>query len=1147
MTPLRSTLIIDARIEQICSIFDSMQTPVLVVNLDLVPMYENHASFEYFGRKIVLIEETTDTLPELVNKTRSFATQDLLVEKHTLLNVDVEWRRFTVAGNELITISINDIEHKHNIPLLSTGHKVQDEVGLFYTLVQHAPDAILILDFDRKRYVEANKMAVELFGYEKEDLLKMILGDLSPVVLSSGQLSKEVYAKHITECIKKNLSVSFEWEIKSKSGTLIPCEIRVVKLPTSRGIYIRNSITDISERKRSELEIAAHKKHFSNVFENNITPLVIIDENQLILESNKAFCKLLGFKKPFLRKKRFESFIKGNSNVIKRELVHITSGGKRSQALPIKAQILGHNNQVFQTHISIKNVSEKGEVPNYLISIKDVSKEMQMVEKLNVQEHQYQSLFNHSPLGLMIYNVFENKIISINKKGLQILGYSLKELGGLDYKKTFFFNKPFINFEDNEQQIFAFIKQVLDNKVPTEKFRAIHKKGHDIFIEATGYRIYKQAKGFIVLGFSDITDLVQGHEKLIRKNNQLNAFVQDNTIPLAMLDRDMNFILVSKKWMNLFPSQKFTNIIGKNYQEVYSNTSMRWKLVHTRALKGETIQFNKDLFVGEDGNSKWLRWQVSPWYEREEEIGGLIINCEDISDEIQIEDKLKQTEGRFKSYFETTTIGWIELDVTKLLDQLQHLDADYSPVNFLDLYQKLATETVYNQQVMDIFGLQSLHSNMAEFQEFIQEGKERFVLKLYNSFKHNIGYFEEEVQIVNRFGETRYLYISAEIPTLNSGSHVVFGFLDITDLKTSVHALRESEERYRTIFDSNALGIIYTNYDKGIVKVNEAFESMFGYNESEMQGLKETEILYPAYVKLNDKMFENFRLAKIRNATLEQEYKQKNGRRLIAKTTSNALYDDGRHYGTVTMIEDITDRKIQESKIKHQNIELKKINRELDQFVYSAAHDLRAPIANVMGLVKLLRLEQLSGNALQYIDLQEKSLAKLDEFIRSIVDYSRNSRLKISKDSIEFNSFIHEIIDQYLYTENADKLKIRVVVDQSAKFISDKSRMSIVFNNLISNAVRYMDVSKKSPFLTVTIKANSKAAELVVEDNGIGIEEEHIDNIFKLFYRANSGSKGTGIGLYIVKDAIDKLKGRIEVRSGYTKGTTFVVHLKNLQ
>ena len=124
-------------------------------------------------------------------------------------------------------------------------------------------------------------------------------------------------------------------------------------------------------------------------------------------------------------------------------------------------------------------------------------------------------------------------------------------------------------------------------------------------------------------------------------------------------------------------------------------------------------------------------------------------------------------------------------------------------------------------------------------------------------------------------------------------------------------------------------------------------------------------------------------------------------------------------------------------------------------------------------------------------------------------------------------------------------MDIKVNVYQSCDLYTDYNRLSVVMNNLVSNAVRYMDVGKMDCFLHIEAKCEADTACIKVMDNGIGIEKEHMQSIFDLFYRANAASKGTGIGLYIVKETVDKLLGSIEVDSTYGNGTTFTVCFKN--
>jgi PAS domain S-box-containing protein len=673
--------------------------------------------------------------------------------------------------------------------------------------------------------------------------------------------------------------------------------------------------------------------------------------------------------------------------------------------------------------------------------------------------------------------------------------------------------------------------------------------------ELTGWniafrRVVSREKEFVMATLKpvgeNISEQDDSRSDYVLQTAQLNAFVEYNTIPAAMFDRDMNYINVGQKWLDLYPTDSGADIIGKNYYHLHPNIPRRWRLQHMKAMEGSTVSNPRDMHIRANGNKEWFKWMAKPWFEQENVIGGIIIYAEIVTERVESEIASRKQEIKYKSYFENTTLGWMEVDANELVEYCRKTSAEhFSERKAVNLLQQSKVIEI-NDQLRDIFDIHGMPAADFEPTEFIKENIHGFLWKMVGSFRNSDNLFEHELVIENRQKQRKNIYISVRLPKGDDFGNIIFGVLDVTDFKNSIVALRESEERYRTMFESNSLGVVYTNYKKSMIRVNPAFSQMFGYTEDEMQFIDEKDLLIAKFRKLNDSMVESFKNGTKRFVTVEKEYKRKNGKRLIANTSSSALFDaSGAHYGTVTIIDDITERKINERKIRKQNVELTKINRELDQFVYSAAHDLRAPIANVLGLVKLLKLEDLSVAAEQYVGLQEKSIDKLDEFIRSIVDYSRNSRSGFLKKDIDFESFIPEVTQQYGYLDNADKLKISVSIDQPVPFVTDSSRLSIIMNNMVSNAVRYMDTTKAKPFLSIKVKCTKREAIITVQDNGIGIEKEHLGSIFDMFYRATADSKGTGIGLYIVHETVAKIQGRIEVKSIFNEGTTFVVTLKN--
>jgi signal transduction histidine kinase len=228
------------------------------------------------------------------------------------------------------------------------------------------------------------------------------------------------------------------------------------------------------------------------------------------------------------------------------------------------------------------------------------------------------------------------------------------------------------------------------------------------------------------------------------------------------------------------------------------------------------------------------------------------------------------------------------------------------------------------------------------------------------------------------------------------------------------------------------------------------------------------------------------------------------------------------------------------------NEELRKANTELDRFVYSVSHDLRAPIASVLGLIDIAKKEPDEAQRLRYLSLMQESLLRLDNFIHDIIDYSRNNRLESTPEAIDMEILTEEVAGSLRYIPEAYTIELIRDFSLEVPFYTDRQRLKVILTNLVSNAVRYHNPRRSSPFIRLSVTANARQAQLRVEDNGIGIEEQYLPRIFDMFFRAHSESKGSGLGLYIVRETVKKLEGDISVSSVFGEGTIFRITLPNL-
>lgn len=226
-----------------------------------------------------------------------------------------------------------------------------------------------------------------------------------------------------------------------------------------------------------------------------------------------------------------------------------------------------------------------------------------------------------------------------------------------------------------------------------------------------------------------------------------------------------------------------------------------------------------------------------------------------------------------------------------------------------------------------------------------------------------------------------------------------------------------------------------------------------------------------------------------------------------------------------------------------KNTELEKAYSELDKFVYSASHDMRSPLMSILGVVRLAKMEEHSANSLQYFDMIESSVLRLDEFIKNIIGYYKNNRIELSLETIGLQDMVEACIASLSESHHS---QWKIDICQNAPLVSDRLKLEIILHNLLSNAIKFKQLGKAAQ---VTISANVDAhwVDIWVKDNGIGISPEDYEKIFRMFYRATNRNPGSGIGLYVTKDAVVRLNGNISVQSSPQEGSTFHIRFPNRQ
>jgi len=360
---------------------------------------------------------------------------------------------------------------------------------------------------------------------------------------------------------------------------------------------------------------------------------------------------------------------------------------------------------------------------------------------------------------------------------------------------------------------------------------------------------------------------------------------------------------------------------------------------------------------------------------------------------------------------------------------------------------------------------------------------------------------------------------------------------DVTDKKKTEGVLKRSEQLLSQLFENVPIGIVLLDEKRRVVQINKGFEGIFGYSNDEAFGQRINDLIIPKEARgeaINlTRLITGGKVIK----EVETTRKTKDGRLVPVMIYGLPVKMKGKVIAVYGIYVDMTVSKNVEEQLKVRN-------EELDNFVYKVSHDLRAPLSSTLGLIHLAKLEGKDADLKHYIYLIGDRILQLDRFIADVLSHSKNLNQEVVNTEIDFQKIIDDSFEELNYLPGATTIEREISIDK-APFKNDHWRISELLRNFISNAIKYLNPEIDSPHIKINIEIDEEKAVILFEDNGIGIAEDLQPNVFDMFFRATEYSEGSGLGLYIVKNAIDKMGGTVRLESTLYEGTKFHVSLPN--
>jgi PAS domain S-box-containing protein len=606
-------------------------------------------------------------------------------------------------------------------------------------------------------------------------------------------------------------------------------------------------------------------------------------------------------------------------------------------------------------------------------------------------------------------------------------------------------------------------------------------------------------------------------EKLETNNKELNAKVKEKTSEITdifervsdafiAVDRDECITYINKKAKAIF-SKSSKIILSKSLWNIFpKEVSLKLSQLTHEAMASQKSQ-SKQFYYEPD--RLWFVIHIHP------SPNGLSIYLRDITVR-----KIAEQKRKADKYFSDSIINGLP-GIFYLFD---------TNLNFLRWNENFQTFSGYSAEEI---------KQMSPLDFFDDDDKPRIIKAIEIVLEK--GTTDIEANFLIKSGQKIPHYFTGKFETFE-GIPCVMGLgVDITERK-------EAEKNYRNIFENSLEGIYQSTPSGKFITANPAMANILGYSNPEELIISMTDIESQLYEYPKDRLKLQHLLKRNNQVNaFELQVRKKNGEviwahlniRMVKDEEGNILHFEG-------ILEDITKRKVAEEKLKQQFEELQKTNFELDKFVYSVSHDLRAPLASILGLINVAQLEKLSASQDQYWNMVRSSIIKLEGFIKDILDYSNNARREIKAQKIDFHKIMEEVQENFSYLSGVERLSVTIEVNEKLPFYSDETRIKIILNNLYSNTIKYQDVYKEQSYFKLKVDITAQQAHINVIDNGIGIEEYHLDKVFNMFYRASDNSKGSGLGLYITNETVLKLDGKIEIQSEMGKGTSFDILLPSL-
>jgi PAS domain S-box-containing protein len=632
----------------------------------------------------------------------------------------------------------------------------------------------------------------------------------------------------------------------------------------------------------------------------------------------------------------------------------------------------------------------------------------------------------------------------------------------------------------------------------------------------------------------DETARAHAEAEIVQRERRLRSFVEHTPAPVAMLDREMRYVVVSRRWLSDYRLAE-KDLVGKSHYDVFPGLPERWREIHRRCLAGAVERAEEDSFVRADGTTDWLRWEVHPWHEADGTIGGIIVFSELITERKQAElererllVELRRRAGELEATIEAVADGLIVVGPSG----------------------EIAAASARAKDILGVVnGLfrERAPGRVAVVRPQTREGVELAFEATPSAPALRGETVRDEILRVTR-PDGRHVWLSSSAaPIVIDGrlSGAVVTFVDVTTRLEFERTLRESEEHFRALAEAMPQLVWVAASDGNATFLNRQWVEFTGRVTATAE--ERRELIHPDdRSRVRDAWNEALRAR--RDFECEYRFRRFDGAYRWLLTRAHPWRSERgellQWFGTATDVQDL----------KALSEALREADARKDDFLAVLSHELRTPLTPIRNAVAVLDRAEPGGDsarsALRIIDRQSEHLRRL---IDDLLDVTRITRGKIAlrREPVQLGELVRRVTEDYASIFAASEVALSADLGDEPLWVDgDPTRLAQIVGNLLKNAAKFTQAGGHTRIELAAGRAGD-AALLCVRDDGLGITAELLPRLFVPFMQADRtldrSRGGLGLGLALVKGLVELHGGKVSVASdGPAAGTVLTVRLPRI-